>query len=178
MTFGKKLQQLRLKEGLSQDKLAEILEVSRQAVSKWERDETMPETEKVIRISEIFHVSIDYLLKDQEEQPVAPKPDEGSMHDFFNQLLQLFKSKGYFLGYGLIVWGLLDFIQIIMVRAIWGTMTSFVGNAGDVIEVSGVVNAPLNVLWLSVIYGIAKIIGGAAVVYYGKRYAKKGVFSK
>ena len=47
MTFGEKLQKLRVREGLSQDRLAELLDVSRQAVSKWERNETMPETEKV-----------------------------------------------------------------------------------------------------------------------------------
>ena len=46
MTFGEKLQKLRIREGLSQDALAELLNVSRQAVSRWERDETMPETER------------------------------------------------------------------------------------------------------------------------------------
>lgn len=67
MTFGEKLQELRKKAGLSQDALAEKLEVSRQAVSKWERDETMPETEKVIRIAQLFHVSLDSLLMGKEE---------------------------------------------------------------------------------------------------------------
>ena len=47
MTFGEKLQRLRARKGLSQDALAELLDVSRQAVSKWERDETMPEAEKI-----------------------------------------------------------------------------------------------------------------------------------
>ena len=50
MIFGEKLQKLRAWEGISQDRLAELLDVSRQAVSKWERDETMPEAEKIIRI--------------------------------------------------------------------------------------------------------------------------------
>ena len=66
MTFGEKLQDLRRKAGLSQDALAERLEVSRQAVSKWERDETMPETEKVIRVAQLFGVSLDYLLMGKE----------------------------------------------------------------------------------------------------------------
>ena len=47
MTFGEKLQSLRQRSGMSQDALAERLQVSRQAVSRWERDETMPETDKV-----------------------------------------------------------------------------------------------------------------------------------
>ena len=48
MTFGEKLQSLRSRAGMSQDALAERLNVSRQAVSRWERDETMPETDKVV----------------------------------------------------------------------------------------------------------------------------------
>ena len=73
MTFGEKLQKLRAREGISQDRLAELLDVSRQAVSKWERDETMPEAEKIIRISDYFHVTTDYLLKDAPEEKTAPK---------------------------------------------------------------------------------------------------------
>ena len=73
MTFGEKLQKLRAREGISQDRLAELLDVSRQAVSKWERDETMPEAEKIIRISDYFHVTTDYLLKDAPEEKGAPK---------------------------------------------------------------------------------------------------------
>ena len=75
MTFGEKLQRLRAREGLSQDALAELLNVSRQAVSRWERDGTMPETEKVIRISGCFHVTTDYLLKGGPERfPHPPVP--------------------------------------------------------------------------------------------------------
>ena len=62
MTFGEKLQRLRAQAGLSQDQLAELLDVSRQAVSKWERSEAMPEAEKLVRISRQFGVSTDYLL--------------------------------------------------------------------------------------------------------------------
>lgn len=81
MTFGEKLQALRAREGLSQDALAELMNVSRQAVSRWERDETMPETEKVIRLSDHFHVTTDYLLKEgtenrsQEAQTTQTSPD-------------------------------------------------------------------------------------------------------
>jgi len=67
MTLGEKLQKLRAREGLSQETLAERLGVTRQAVSKWERDETMPEAEKIVRISDCFAVTTDYLLKDGPE---------------------------------------------------------------------------------------------------------------
>ena len=62
MTLGEKLQALRRRTGMSQDMLAEKLEVSRQAVSKWERDEAMPETDKLVRIAKLFDISLDELL--------------------------------------------------------------------------------------------------------------------
>ena len=71
MTFGEKLQMLRARRGLSQDALAEALEVSRQAVSRWERNETLPETEKVIRLSRYFSVTTDYLLLDEVQSPTG-----------------------------------------------------------------------------------------------------------
>ena len=62
MTFGQKLQTLRKEKGISQEKLADRLGVSRQAVSKWELDATLPETENIIKIRNIFNVSFDYLM--------------------------------------------------------------------------------------------------------------------
>ncbi|MBD5463814.1 MAG: helix-turn-helix transcriptional regulator [Lachnospiraceae bacterium] len=65
MNFAEKLLKLRTQCGYSQEALAEKLNVSRQAVSKWELGTTLPETDKVITISEFFNVSTDYLLKDK-----------------------------------------------------------------------------------------------------------------
>ncbi len=67
MTFAEKLYNLRTQYGYSQETLAEKLCVSRQAVSKWEMGTTLPETEKMIAISDFFDVSIDYLLKENFE---------------------------------------------------------------------------------------------------------------
>lgn len=64
MSFAEKLYSLRVQYGYSQEALAEKLNVSRQAISKWELGTTLPETDKMIVISEFFDVSIDYLLKD------------------------------------------------------------------------------------------------------------------
>ena len=65
MNFAEKLLKLRTQCGYSQEALAEKLNVSRQAVSKCELGTTLPETDKVITISEFFNVSTDYLLKDK-----------------------------------------------------------------------------------------------------------------
>lgn len=68
MTFGEKFLELRKKSGLSQEELAEKLLVSRQAVSRWESGETMPDSPNLLKISEIFEVSADYLLHDDYEK--------------------------------------------------------------------------------------------------------------
>lgn len=78
MTFGEKLLNLRSGAGLSQDKLAEMLDVSRQSVSKWERDEAMPDTEKIVLISTVFSVSTDSLLKDEGELTKDEAKDGGA----------------------------------------------------------------------------------------------------
>lgn len=65
MTFGEKLQKLRREHGLSQEQLAGEVDVSRQAVSKWEMGTAAPNVESVVRLSEYFGVSTDYLLKDE-----------------------------------------------------------------------------------------------------------------
>lgn len=64
MNFAEKLLNLRTEYGYSQETLAEKLNVSRQAVSKWESGATLPETDKIITLSNFFGVSTDYLLKD------------------------------------------------------------------------------------------------------------------
>lgn len=68
MTFGEKIQKLRKEAGLSQEELSYQLEVSRQAISKWERDNGYPETEKIVRMSKLFNVSLDYLLNEENTQ--------------------------------------------------------------------------------------------------------------
>lgn len=68
MKLHEKIYYCRKKAGLSQDGLAELLDVSRQAISKWENGEAMPETAKLPALAKAFGVSIDWLLS--EEEPV------------------------------------------------------------------------------------------------------------
>lgn len=64
MALPEKLYTLRKKSGLSQEQLAEALNVSRQAISKWKGGSAMPESDKLLALSNYFGVSLDYLLKD------------------------------------------------------------------------------------------------------------------
>ena len=67
MIFADKLIELRKKSGWSQEELAEKLNVSRQAVSKWEGAQSVPDMGRIIQLSELFGVTTDYLLKDEME---------------------------------------------------------------------------------------------------------------
>lgn len=74
MTLGEKLQTLRRSRGLSQEQLAEILEVSRQAVSKWENGDSAPDLDRLRAICTYFGVTTDYLIWDEPED--APRGAE------------------------------------------------------------------------------------------------------
>ena len=64
MSMGSKLAQARRKNNLTQEQLAEKLGVTRQAVSRWESDAAYPETDKIVRMSQLLGVSCDWLLRD------------------------------------------------------------------------------------------------------------------
>lgn len=75
MEFGEKLYSLRTQAQISQIQLAEILGVSRQTVSKWETGNMLPEIDKLIKISDQFHVSTDYLLRENKPEKVSANLD-------------------------------------------------------------------------------------------------------
>ena len=69
MNTGEKIARLRKENNYTQEQLAALLGVSRQSVSKYESGVTYPETDKLIRLSELFGCTVDYLLKDNVEEP-------------------------------------------------------------------------------------------------------------
>ena len=79
MTFSEKLLELRKRQGMSQEELAEKLEVSRQAVSRWEQGSAMPDVINLARISKLFGVTADYLINDEitsdREVPIVKKTE-------------------------------------------------------------------------------------------------------
>lgn len=109
MTLGDKLTKLRKENNYTQEQLADILEVSRQAISKWENNTAYPETEKLIKLGELYKCSMDYLLKDSVEDfqgAVDKFPDTKSKTVTFaldlNTLYFERKSKRYI--HGLPLW--------------------------------------------------------------------------
>ena len=75
MKFNEKLYTLRKAENMTQTELAERLNVSRQAVSRWEMGTAKPEIDTIIAISELFGVTLDELLKNKEEAPELDIPE-------------------------------------------------------------------------------------------------------
>lgn len=74
MIFADKLIDLRKKNGWSQEELAHKINVSRQSVSKWESAQSIPDIEKIVKLSDLFGVSTDYLLKDSVEETINIEP--------------------------------------------------------------------------------------------------------
>ena len=77
MKLGDKILMLRKKEGLSQEQLAEKLDVSRQAISRWESGSALPDASNIRQLSKVFAVSADYLLNDDmdEYEILKPQPE-------------------------------------------------------------------------------------------------------
>lgn len=81
MDFADKLQGYRKQRGMSQENLAEVIGVSRQAVSKWESGQSYPEMDKMIALSEFFGVSMDHMVKEVSGNQEAVLPlDAGNFH--------------------------------------------------------------------------------------------------
>ena len=77
MTLAEKILSLRTERGMSQDDLAEKLEVSRQSVSKWETAQSTPDLDKIIKLADLFGVSVDQLVREGERpQPPEPSPPQ------------------------------------------------------------------------------------------------------
>ena len=69
MTLGQKLKEIRKRFGLSQEQLAEIMNVSRQAITKWENDGGLPDVSNLQELSKVFGITVDYLLNDENQLP-------------------------------------------------------------------------------------------------------------
>ena len=93
MKFGDKLIELRKKNGYSQEELAEKLGVSRQSVSKWESNNTYPETDKIIQIANLFDCSMDDLINDKiTDVESTLRKNKNNISNVFNSLLDFITS--------------------------------------------------------------------------------------
>lgn len=132
MSFGERLQALRKAKGLSQEQLAEGIAVSRQAVSKWETGESLPDTDKLLPLSRMLEVSVDALLR-EEGDPVFPAADSAR-----GEAADSRGNAAGAVGTGLLIAGLL--VSVIGWEY-WQTMPA--AGAGLLLQIAGAVLFPL-----------------------------------
>ncbi len=83
MDIADRLQELRKKAGYSQEQVAEMLGLSRQAVSKWESGQGKPEIDNIVKLTEIYNVSADYILLGIENRGTVAVPEKnGLCHEY------------------------------------------------------------------------------------------------
>lgn len=120
MSLGERIKEQRKNCGLSQEKVAELVGVSRQAVTKWEAEQSAPSTENLFRLAEIFGTTVDILLASEKEEKNSPaeqiyylyKMEEAKKADDLrarrkkNVLMALSVMGGYILIYllGRLIW--------------------------------------------------------------------------
>ena len=86
MTLGQKLKEIRKRFGLSQEQFAEIMSVSRQAITKWETDGGLPDISNLQELSKVFGITIDYLLNEESQLPALSMRKELDKEKYKNKL--------------------------------------------------------------------------------------------
>ena len=86
MSIAERLQELRKRSGYSQEQVAEMLGLSRQAVSKWESGQGKPEIDNIVKLTEIYNVSADYILLGTEKVSV-PVPEKKELSQEYKKAI-------------------------------------------------------------------------------------------
>lgn len=98
LNFSEKLIKLRKEKGFSQEELGNKLNVARQTVSKWELGETTPEMDKLIKMSEIFDITLDELIKgEKEEETISGDNSNTNTQKLAGLVIKILKGLGVFL---------------------------------------------------------------------------------
>ena len=149
MALSEKIYSLRKKSGLSQEQLAEQLGVSRQAISKWESGQSIPESDKLIAISRYFVVSLDYLINEDIEQ------DVNSLKEADEENIPSTKKAKWLIGVIACVGGLLCL-------AIWGLLFLLNPTASNQFSESSMITIDGNGIYL--IFCVGAIVAGAVLL--------------
>ena len=179
MKLHEKIISYRKKSGLSQEGLAEKIGVSRQAVSKWETGEALPEVTKLKTLAETFGVTVDFLL-DETKDEYIPNHNRhrrtlsdrylDSIDSFVDKITInfpiFFKKHGWICGIVLIILGIYRILTCIFS---FSTLSQITGIMGSYVSIPGTGFALL-VTGSQLLIGIALIIGGAVII---KKFSPK-----
>lgn len=189
MKLAEKIYQCRRKAGLSQDGLAELLDVSRQTISKWERGEAVPETAKLPGLAKAFGVTIDWLLSEEDSEPgevletrtSAASPNTVTWVDRIPGVLgKLIRRWGWLSGLYVTWLGLLltfigwlekTVIERIVLRA------ERTENFRELVEAGKVpqfIESYLAMFWGFIVIGVVLILAGIVFALVLRHWGKKG----
>lgn len=169
MELGKKIKQLRKFSGMTQEQLAEKLNISRQALSKWENGTSMPDVESVVRISMLFQISLEELLlkeeKYMEESKTQITLEDLTQINLHNRRMNLLLSSGIlFLAIGI--------MGASFVKALETTTESMGYIMYRYMVTGNYVSAPVDYIVLYIPVLLIGMLGIILCVYYFVKYRK------
>lgn len=186
MNLGEKIQYCRKKARMSQDALADKIGVSRQAISKWELGEAMPEIANLATLAKEFGVSVDWLIsEDGEEKTTEQKEDYGKKYEsFFDTRLKwtgkMLKRYGWLMGLYPAICGLgvtiIGILAKIALSAMFGSFSQTITSIGpmDPALPNIVTNNPVSIIAnVFIVIGVIMMIGGAILAVYLKKIGRK-----
>ena len=176
MDLSEKITYCRRRSGLSQEGLAEKLGVSRQAVSKWETGEAQPEIAKLKQLSDVFGVSADWLLNEEEPiEPQAPVQAQAQTPSFLDRLPgivgKLFRRFGWLAGVytmiiGVII-GIVGGASILISEKLIGTFQQNSSHMFDAVNGYGIGAAATSIVNPVAVAGKIVIGIGAVILVIG-----------
>lgn len=174
-----KIQYARRRAGLSQEQLAEHLGISRQAVSKWETGEAMPDATKLAPLASALGVSIDWLLNEDEPQ-FASEPEEDWADKLPRHISRLAKRWGWLAGVYIAVMGgvfaAMGLLARFAVSRMVGGMSSIggFGSSGDPVIDNFASNNPVTIFGgFMLVFGLVVCVAGIVLAVVLKQKSKK-----
>lgn len=173
MTLSEKLQNLRKAAGLSQEALAERLNVTRQAVSKWETGEGKPDIDNLLPLAKLLGTTVDYLLDDGAAEPRQSEPQpapqtESVGRELWEQLKTFGRRWGWLGGYAIALIGAVRFVTTAIVLFAGGTaLGDFLSMSFGMATGFGLAYYLIGIVQLTVY--LAMIVGGLWLARWLKR---------
>ncbi len=172
MEIGNKLSQLRKLSGMTQEQLAEKINVSRQTISKWESDSTSPDLESIVKISRIFHVSLDDLLREAQTSVTNRNDEQITLEDLMK--INLHNRKMTLLFIGGLIFVMVSVLNFAHIMALQSTTLSTQYMLYRYIATGQYDNAPIDYMRLMIPSIIAGAVGLVLFISYVIENRKKG----
>jgi transcriptional regulator with XRE-family HTH domain len=171
MEIGNKINQLRKLSGMTQEQLAEKLNVSRQSVSKWENGGAAPDLESVVKISRLFQVSLDDLLTEGEEGVTKENDGQITLADLVeinrhNRKMLLLLISG-------LIFIMVSVLNYAYINALQNTTISTQYMLYRYIATGEYAYAPVDYMWLMIPSIVAGVIGVVLCLCYIIKSRKK-----